>query len=196
VLSVVFLCDSLVALAYGFVYVLLDVFVSQALGGGAPEYALIAAGQGIGGVAGSLLIARLGPAAGPLRLFRVGLLGMGLAFVLAFRASQLGLVVPLMALAGFAMVGWTVGGRTLMQRAAPDAYRGRVLGAYATTGAALQIAGIGLASVLGDAVGVTSVLRAATGIYLLAGVVALVGLRGVSEVDDGLVSAHQEGKSA
>jgi MFS family permease len=156
--------------------------VSEALGGGAPEYALVAAAQGIGGVAASLLIARLGGALGALRLFRVGLLGMGLAFVLAFSAGQLALVVPFMALAGFAMVGWTVGARTLMQRAVPDAYRGRVLGAYATTGAALQIAGIGLASVLGDAVGVATVLRAATGIYLLAAVVALVGLRGVSEV--------------
>jgi MFS family permease len=182
VLSAVFLCDSLVALAYGFVYVLLVAFVSEALGGGAPEYALIAAAQGIGGVAGSLLIARLGAAAGPLRLFCVGLLAMGVAFVLAFRSSQLWLVVPFMALAGFAMVGWTVGARTLMQRAVPDAYRGRVLGAYATTGAALQIAGIGLASVLGDAVGVTTVLRAATAIYLLAALVALVGLRGVSDL--------------
>jgi MFS-type transporter involved in bile tolerance (Atg22 family) len=79
------------------------------------------------------------------------------------------------------MVGWTVGGRTLLQRAVPDAYRGRVLGAYATTGAALQITGIALASALGDVVGVPVALRAAAGIYLLAAVIALASLRGLTD---------------
>ena len=183
VLSAVFLCDSLVALGYGFVYVLLVVFVGEALGGGGPEYALVAAAQGMGGLAGSVLVGRLGGTVGPLRLFRLGLLGLGAALLLAFSSTRIELVAPLMGLAGFAMVGWTVGARTLMQRAVPDAYRGRVLGAYATTGAALQIAGIALASVLGDVVGVTTVLRAATAIYLLAALVALVSLRDVTDAD-------------
>lgn len=182
VLSAIFLCDSLVALGYGFVYVLLVVFVGEALGGGAPEYALVAAAQGVGGLLGSMVVGRR---VSPLLLFKLGLLGLGFSLLLAFSSTRIELVAPFMALAGFAMVGWTVGARTLLQRAVPDAYRGRVLGVYATTGAALQIVGIALASVLGDVVGVTLVLRAAAAIYLLAALVAAVSLRDVTEAEAG-----------
>ncbi|MFB3153099.1 MAG: hypothetical protein ACE10I_01350, partial [Candidatus Acidiferrales bacterium] len=46
--------------------------------------------------------------------------------------------------------------------------------AYATTVALLMLVGLALASTLGDALGVVPMMNAAAGLYLLAGVVALV----------------------
>ena len=47
-------------------------------------------------------------------------------------------------------------------------------GAYATTVALLMLVGLALASTLGDALGVVPMMNVAAGLYLLAGVVALV----------------------
>jgi predicted MFS family arabinose efflux permease len=87
---------------------------------------------------------------------------------------------------GFVMtmpvVGAGAGSSTLLQTGVPDAYRGRVFGALNTTAALVGLAGVGLAGICGDVLGIVPMLSMAGGITLLAGVIALVILpRGATQ---------------
>ena len=69
-----------------------------------------------------------------------------------------------------AVVGWLVGGQTLLQQSVTDRYRGRLYGAYGTTSALTRLSGMGLASIAGDRVGVVPLLTAAGGLHIAAAV--------------------------
>ena len=69
-----------------------------------------------------------------------------------------------------------------MQTGVTDEYRGRVFGAYGTTQALTVLVGMGLASTLGDRVGVVPFFNLVGGLYLLCGCIILimVGRRAVA----------------
>ena len=80
----------------------------------------------------------------------------------------------MIALVGIPVVGWLVGAQTVLQNSVTDHYRGRILGAYGTTSALTRLGGMGLASVLGDRLGVVPVLNLSGGLHIVASVGALL----------------------
>jgi len=92
-------------------------------------------------------------------------------------ADALPLAVALFILVGLPGAGLISGATTLLQESVADAYRGRVFGAFTTTSTLAQLVGMAAAGVLGDRLGVVPVLNGQAGLYLLAGLLALVFLR-------------------
>jgi MFS family permease len=79
----------------------------------------------------------------------------------------------LVALIGFPVMGFFITAPTLLQSGVNDQYRGRIFGAFSTTNALMMLGGLGLASLLGDRLGVVSTLNIVAVLYFLAGIVAL-----------------------
>ena len=173
-LAALFLATALAMLGQGLINVLIVVFVKDVLHGGALQFGWMATAQGVGGLVGGLIIGRVGNRLQPSRLITLGLGTAGFALLAIVNFPSLPLALGLLALMGIPLMGYLVSGQTLMQTKVTDQYRGRVLGAYATTVALLMLVGLALASTLGDALGVVPMMNVAAGLYLLAGVVALV----------------------
>jgi hypothetical protein len=73
-------------------------------------------------------------------------------------------------------MGAQVSSQTLFQTHVANQLRGRVFGAFGTTIALLMLSGQGLASLLGDRIGIVLMLNIGAGLYILAGGIALVML--------------------
>jgi MFS family permease len=87
-----------------------------------------------------------------------------------------------MAIVGVPGIGYVTGLSTMLQTSAPDAYLGRVLGAFYTTAALLGLLGTMLAGYLGERLPVVSILNVQGLGYVIAGVLALLFLRRVYSV--------------
>lgn len=172
-LAALFIVTALAMLGQGFINVLIVVFVKDVLHAGALQFGWMASAQGVGGLVGGLIIARVGNLFQPTRLIALAMVTAGLVLLLMINLPSLLLALGLLALLGIPMMGYMVSGQTLIQTKVLDRFRGRVFGAYATTFALFMLMGLGLASTLGDSLGVVLLLNAAAGLYLLAGLVAL-----------------------
>jgi MFS family permease len=72
------------------------------------------------------------------------------------------------------VVGFFVSAQTLVQRQTEDRYRGRVFGAFGTVAATMTLLGMLIAGLLADPLGIAPTMSLGAGLYILAGVVALV----------------------
>jgi len=185
---------GLSSLAQGIFTVLLAPLVKDVLLGSALVFGWLATAQGVGGLLGGLVVGWVGRAVAPERLVGLALLAVGGLVLLMINVPLIALAAVLFALAGMAMVAEGVGVQTMLQGRVADRYRGRVLGAIATTGAVLTLGGMGLASGVSDHLGIVPVLDAAGGVWLLAGALAVVVLRGRRSPSD--ASAAQQRNSA
>jgi len=158
-------------------------FTRQVLGGGAATLGLIVSAQAIGGILGSVLFGRFGDRL-PVAL-TVGLSNAvdGLLLLAIFNLSGRVPVPPVafaagcMAIAGAAVIGFFVFQDALLQRSVPDAYRGRVFGAYATVRAAAMLCGQGAAGLFADRIGIVPIMSLGGVTELIAGAVAFMLLR-------------------
>ena len=141
-------------------------------------------GQAGGGLIGGLLVGAVGRHLPLSRLIGWCAIGFGLGDLAIFNAPAVwpAFAVPLglIVLVGIVGVGYLTGINTLLQTRVADAYRGRVFGAYGTTGALLGLMGTVLAGALGDRLGVVPVLNVQGAGYVLSGVLALVLLAGAN----------------
>jgi MFS family permease len=89
-----------------------------------------------------------------------------------------GLALPLvlMVVVGLPIAGMSIGRTTLVQASAEDEYRGRVLGSLGTTVALASLVGTILGGLLGDRVGIVTLLNVDGIAYCLAGIMVLVTL--------------------
>ena len=136
----------------------------------------------MGGLAGSVGIARWGKALSPVRLVGLGAIGLSLIDLLTFNYHVL---VPgptpalvLMTVVGVPVAALQIGATTLLQSATADAYRGRVLGAIGATAALSTLIGAGLGGLLGDRVGIVTMLNIQSLGYGMGGIIVLVSLSG------------------
>ena len=158
VVSVIFLVIGIAGIAEGLFNVSFVIFVRQNLGGGALEFGWLTSAQAIGGLIGGLLIGWIGNRIQPNRL--AGFLALNGALILIMVSlPSLPLAITLLLLAGLPIVAYSVGVDTLLQRYVPDRYRGRVFGALGTSMAIFLLFGQGLASGLGDRLGVVPLLN-------------------------------------
>jgi MFS family permease len=172
--------------AEGIINVLGFPWLKEVLGGGALERGWLASAQAVGGLLGGLLIGRVARAAGPIHLIGasgivLGLLSLAYINVAAFpidRTLWLPAAISLKALMGVPIMGMFVSIDTMLQQNVADRYRGRVFGAYGTAIALAVLLGQAVAGGLGDVVGIVAILNGVGTMYIAAGALALLLLRG------------------
>jgi MFS family permease len=149
-------------------------FVRSVLHGGAAALGWLSTSGALGGLLGGLIVGQLGRKVRPRHLIGVGTVVVGVLMLVMYHQTSLPAVMVLGFVMAMPVVGAGIGSSTLLQTGAPDAYRGRVFGALNTTAALVGLAGVGLAGIFGDILGIVPMLSVAGGITLLAGVIALV----------------------
>jgi hypothetical protein len=160
--------------------VLFVLFVTRVLRGDGAEVGLLRGVQAIGGILGGLLVVGLASRLAPGRLLGASLLVFGGISLALWNGPHLTTATPLYAglfvAAGVPAVAMLTALTALVQTATPDAYLGRVFATFLGTFNGLQALGMLLAGLLGDALGVVTVLNGQAATYLLAGMVALLAL--------------------
>ncbi len=160
------------------------VFVYEFLRAGAAEYGLLSTAQGVGGILGSFLLGHAGNRVGLRNLIALSAGLIGVCELAIFNLPSMALTFALLPVCGAAVVGAYTGLQALLQRGVEERYRGRVFGAYGTTGSLLALIGMGLGGALGDVVPLLLLMNASAGLYVISGVVAHIVLRGAgAEVD-------------
>jgi MFS family permease len=172
--------NGLAAVAQGIFTVLFVVFVTRALGGDGTDVGLLRGVQAIGGLLGGVVVVGMARRLRPGRLLGTSLLVFALIDLAIWNGPVLTtatwLYLGLFVAAGIPGVGVLTGLTALVQERTGDAYLGRVFATYLGSFNGLMALGMLLAGLLGDAVGVVTVLNGQAALYLLAGVVAVATL--------------------
>src|SRR6266700_3924164 len=179
ILLTLFVAGAIIMLSQGIINVLIVVFVKAILHGDASTFGLLITFQGIGMLAGAVLVGQLGKRLKPAYLLALGTMPAGIAVLAIVNVANIVLTLALITVVGVLVVSFFITEQTLLQSAVADEYRGRVLGAYGTTSSLFYITGVGGGSVLGGLLGVVGALDIAGALFALAGVVALLMLRGI-----------------
>ena len=120
----------------------------------------------------------------PARLVGLGALGLCVFDLMTFNYHVIwpgiGPAMVFMAIVGVPIAGLVAGQTTLLQSATQDAYRGRVLGAFGAVTALSTLIGALVGGVLGDRVGIVTLLNIQGLGYGTAGVIVLIALRDVT----------------
>jgi len=180
-LATMFAFMTIAGLGEGVMAALFAPFVVEVIGGAEPAYGWLLSAQAVGGLAGGAAIARWGAHVSPTRLVGVGGIAASTFDLLIFNSQALlpGLALPLllMVVVGLPFASIGIGRTTLIQASTEDRYRGRVIGALATTAALSSLVGTFLGGVLGGSVGIVTMLNVQGTAYGLAGIMVLVRLR-------------------
>ncbi|UCG25329.1 MAG: MFS transporter [Chloroflexota bacterium] len=153
---------------------LLAVFAQDVAGFTATDFGWLLTARGVGGIVGGIVIAQLGPRLSNIVMIVGGLVLSGLAVLVMVIFPTLPVVMTLMILAGPALMAWIISMQTVLQQATEDSFRGRVFGAYGTTSTVLMFVGAGLAGVMADSLGSSSLMASAAVIYVVAGLLGWV----------------------
>jgi MFS family permease len=163
--------------AQGIFVVLFIVFVARRLHGGSAEIGLLRGVQAVGAIGGGLLLAMRGDRWRPVVLVAVAATAFGLLDLTIWNGPALtrsaALYVALFALAGAPGVMLETGGISFLQAAVGDSERGRAFAAVGLTENAGQALGIVAAGLLAAPLGLTALLDAQGGLYLLSGALVL-----------------------
>lgn len=147
---------------FGFPYIsMMPVFARDVLHRGAEGYGALTSSIGIGAVVGALAIA-WGSARIRVRgrLMLVGGAALGILLILFSASRSLGLAMALLVLAGFAMIVNNALANTMLQTAAPDALRGRIMGFYSFVFVGMAPFGAFLFGAVAEHVGAPATLAA------------------------------------
>ena len=159
---------------FGFPYIaMMPVFARDVLNRGATGYGALTSSIGIGAVIGALGVALASArirARG--RLMLIGGTAFGILLILFSTSRVLALSMGLLGLAGCAMIVNNSITNTLIQTAAPDHLRGRVMGFYSFVFVGMAPFGAFLFGVVAEHVGVPLTLAAGGAVVMLAVMVA------------------------
>jgi MFS family permease len=177
----VFILLAITSLGEGVFGVLFVVFVNKILHGGALQIGWLMGAQAVGGLIGGIFIGYVTRKVSPAHLIGFGAISFGFIDLVIFNYPRFYpaflIALILFVLVGIPGVGMLTGVNTLLQTAVTDEYRGRIFGAVGTTSALLMLLGTTLAGVLGDLLGVVTVLNVQGFMYVLAGILVLYLLR-------------------
>ncbi len=180
-LRVILLFEAITAMGEGIMGTLFAPFVHDVLHGTGSEYGLIVGIQAVGGIIGGLAVTSAGHRWSAYALFGYGALAFGfLDLALFLYPLVLSGVVPavvLMAMVGVPGAFTVAGAMTTFQTMTSDAFRGRAFGALTAVQGGSVLVGIGIASWLGETVGIVPIIALQGGGYVVGGVVVLVTLR-------------------
>jgi MFS family permease len=195
-LSILFGFTAITQIGEGVLSVMMAVFVAQIFGGGPEELGLLFGCQAIGGMVGSLFVGNVAKKIDPTRLLGLcavvfGIISLAIINYPAFYPSIIPAYV-LIALIGIPVVGLITSLFTLLQTGAEDEYRGRVFGAWGTTATIASLAGMVIATALGDTLGPVILLNLQGLGYMLAGLMVLVLLAGLRARVAGMVKPETQ----
>ena len=151
--------------------------------GGSTGYGLLLATQAIGGLAGAVVIGRMGSRIDPLRLVILSALAFGIIdlglFTYPAIYPYIGPALVVMVVVGVPGAGMMAGINTLEQQLASDSHRGRVIGALGAIGAVGSLVGAIGAGILGETVPVVPLLIVQGSGYVIGGLVVawMTGVR-------------------
>lgn len=169
------------SIAQGLFVVLYVVFVERALHGGSAEIGLLRGIQAIGAIGGGVLLAMISRVR-PGRLTAVAAIGFGVLNLVIWNAPRATtatwLYVVLFIAVGLPGIAMTTGLISVLQAATPDGLRGRVFAAFGVAMALGQALGMIAGGLLGDPLGVVTILNVQGVLYLIAGAIAAVWLTG------------------
>lgn len=184
-LRVLFTVIALWAFGEGFIGVLFVPFVTEVMGGQALEVGWLMSAQAIGGLAGGVVMAKIGERIPPARLLGPCSILFGLLDLLIFNYSLFypGFLigVVLFILVGIPGAGSFASLLSLLQTSVPDEYRGRLFGAFTTTYGLVLLIGMGLATAFGDVIGILPLINIQGIAPVVGGVVAMVGLQRLAQ---------------
>jgi predicted MFS family arabinose efflux permease len=164
--------------AQGIFVVLFIVFVARRLHGGSAEIGLLRGVQAVGAIGGGLLLATRGDRWQPVVLVAGAAIAFGLLDLTIWNGPALtrsaALYAALFALAGAPAVVMETGGISFLQAAVSDSQRGRAFAAVGLTENAGQALGIVAAGLLTAPLGLTALLDAQGGLYLVSGALVVV----------------------
>lgn len=168
-------------IAQGIFVVLFIVFVARRLHGGAAETGLLRGVQAVGAIAGGLLLALRGDRWRPIALAAAAAIAFGVLDLTIWNGplitrTEVGYVL-LFVCAGAPGVIMETAGVSFLQHAAGDGERGCVFAAVGLTENAGQALGTVAAGVLTAPLGLTALLDAQAGLYLLAGALVILCAR-------------------
>ena len=147
-------------------------WTTDALHSDATGYGLLLSTQAIGGLAGAIVIGRMGSRVDPLRLVILGSLVFGLIdlglFTYPAIYPYIGPALVVMVVVGVPGAAMMAGIATLEQTLASDSHRGRVIGALGAVGAVGSLVGAVAAGFLGQAVPVVLLLVVQGSGYVIA----------------------------
>ena len=147
-------------------------WTKDALNSDATGYGLLLSTQAIGGLAGAIVIGRLGSRMDPLRLVILGSLAFGLIdlglFTYPAIYPYIGPALVVMVVVGVPGAAMMAGIATLEQTMTSDSHRGRVIGALGAIGAAGSLVGAVAAGFLGQALPVVLLLVVQGSGYVIA----------------------------
>jgi MFS family permease len=159
---------------FGFPYIsMMPVFTREVLHRGATGYGALTSSVGIGAVIGALGVALASSrirARG--RLMLVGGTAFGILLILFSASRSLALAMVLLALAGCAMIVNNSLTNTLIQTAAPDHLRGRVMGFYSFVFVGMAPFGAFLFGLVAEHVGAPMAIAAGGTVVVLAMTIA------------------------
>ena len=160
---------------------LITPFVQHVLHGSSQQFGLIAAAQGIGGIAGGVFAAAVSQRIPASRLLGYGALAFGVVDLAIF-LYPLGYLAIWPAIVGMIITGLpgalTVAGMlTLLQRNTPDAYRGRLFGTLGAAQGTAVLVGTLAAGYLSRPLGIIPVVAVPGAIWAAAGLAITIWLR-------------------
>jgi len=163
---------SIAALADGTFQALVVPFILEVLHGKPIVFSAVIVGQGVGGIAGGLVIVALSKKLSPVRLMTLSLAALAILFTAIAALPFIAVMLPLSIIAGLPIVGWYASQQTLLQTSVPDRFRGRVQGMSNMTNALLRLVGLGAAGTLADRLGILPLIFVVAALYCVGAVLA------------------------
>lgn len=177
IVATLFIVAGIITLGDNILSALIAPFIKDVVQGGAVGFGLVLTVRGVGGLFASLVLGQVGRRISPSALLVLGNVLTGLLLLVIFNVPLFTVTLLLIALIGVTAVAGMTSQFTLLQQSVPDEYRGRVFGAFGSTGALLGLAGTALGGFFGDQIGVVPVLNVSAMLSILGGLVALRLLR-------------------
>jgi len=174
ILAGIFTVVGIALLGDAIISAILVVFVQDVMGLSSVEFGWMMTARGIGGLIGGLLLAQIGRKWTPIQLITGGFLLAGILILIIVNFPTLVIVLPGLVLVGIPAIVSFVSVQTVLQQETEDAFRGRVFGAFGTTITLLMLVGSGLGGALADQLGASLLMNAASIIYIIAGLLAIV----------------------
>ena len=154
----VFIIIGVAMVGEGIIEVLLAPYVERVLHGTPLVLGWMMSAQAVGGILGSLAIPRLSKIFPPGRLMGTCGLVFGILIVGLAAFPILFVILPLIFIAGAGVVGFFIPMLTLLQTHVANEYQGRIFGAFGAIQAIALLIGMGMASILGDRIGIVPLL--------------------------------------
>jgi MFS family permease len=175
--SAIFIIIGIAMVGEGIIEVLIAPYVERVLHGTPLTLGWLMSAQAIGGILGSLAIPRLSKIFRPGRLMGVCGLTFSTGIVILAMFPVLSVCLPVIVFIGSGAVGFFIPMLTLLQTTVANEYQGRIFGALSAIQAIAMLIGMGMASGLGDHLGIVPMMLVDAGFNFVAAFLAFALIR-------------------